>query len=135
MRNLMRFSSFGLAALLTIAQLGAISATVSGRWSGTIDIEDPGSGTTITTPVQVEFIEKDGVLSGKIGRKDEPDNAPIQNAKVENGHLHFEATSLEVNGPVKFDLTLTGDQMQGEMKASVDSDDLVGKVKISREKQ
>jgi len=109
----------------------ALSASdVSGKWSGTIDIEDAGS----TIPIQVEFVQKSDVLSGKVGRTGQADEATIRNGKVDGAKVIFEVVSSETNSAFKWTLTLMNDQMEGEMKGSTDDGEIVGKVKLSREK-
>lgn len=133
---MLRFCSFALVGLATLLGIGQLEASTSlvGRWSGTVNVEDPGSGTTVTTPVQLVLEEKEGAVIGHITRSDENEDAPIHDAKLINGHFQFEVNSAETNGPVRFDLAISGDQMEGQMTASVDSDDLIGKVQVSRVK-
>lgn len=129
-----RWLIFGLMFSLA----GAIAATnaldITGKWSGTIDVKDESSGTNITTPVQVQFQQRDAAISGNIGRAEDNDLVPIKNAKVEGNKIYFEASSGETLGPAKFNLIVDGDHMEGEMKTSVDTGDITGKVKISRQK-
>jgi len=109
----------------------ALSASdLSGKWSGTIDIED--SGTTV--PIQVEFVQKSDVVSGKVGRTGAGDEADIRNGKVDGAKISFEVVSHETSGVFKWTLALVNDQLEGEMKGSTDDGEIVGKVKLSREK-
>jgi hypothetical protein len=109
----------------------ALSASdVSGKWSGTIDIEDAGS----TIPIQVELVQKSDVVSGKVGRTGQGEEGTIRNGKVDGAKISFEVVSSETSGAFKWTLTLVNDQMEGEMKGSTDDGEIVGKVKLSREK-
>jgi hypothetical protein len=109
----------------------ALSASdVSGKWSGTIDIEDAGS----TIPIQVELVQKSDVVSGKVGRQGTADEGSIRNGRVDGTKVSFEVVSTETSGVFKWTLTLVNDQMEGEMKGSTDDGEIVGKVKLSREK-
>jgi len=112
----------------------AFGADLTGSWTGTIAVDDAGSGTTITTQVHVELQQKGEGLSGKIGRVEDTDVVPIKNARMEGDTLVFEAASDETTGPMKFSLKIAGDQMEGTMKGSIDSGDINGKVKLTREK-
>ena len=120
-------------SLLLAAALAA--ADVSGTWTGTIDVKDETSGTTISTPVKIRFDQKAAVISGKIGRAEDAEAVPIQNAKIEGNRISFEASSEETSGPCKFVLVVEGDRMEGNMKAAVDAQELNGKVKVTRAKK
>jgi len=111
-----------------------LGADLSGRWTGTIAVDDTGSGTTITTQVQIEIQQKAEGLSGKIGRIEDQDVVPIKNARMDGDTLSFEAASDETTGPMKFSLKIAGDRMEGTMKGSIDSGNINGKVKLTREK-
>jgi hypothetical protein len=112
----------------------AFGADVTGTWTGTIAVDDTGSGTTITTQVHIELQQQGAGLSGKIGRIEDTEAVPIKNARMEGDTLIFEAASDETSGPMKFSLKIAGDRMEGTMKGSIDSGDINGKVKLTREK-
>lgn len=116
-----------LAALATGAEL-------SGRWTGTIAVDDPGSGTTITTQVHIELQQQAGSVSGHIGRIEDSEVVPIKNARMEGDTLTFAAASEETAGEMKFSLKIEGDRMEGTMKGSLDTGDINGKVRLTREK-
>ncbi len=109
-------------------------ADLTGRWTGTIAVDDTGSGTTITTQVHIELQQQGDGVSGKIGRVEDNDVVPIKNAHMDGDTLIFEAASDETTGPMKFSLKIAGDRMEGTMKGSIDSGDINGKVKLTREK-
>jgi|SRR5579863_4716206 len=115
--------------LLPFLALSLYGADVSGKWSGTIDIEDAGS----STPVQVELVQKADVLSGKVGHAG-GDSEAIRNGKVEGAKVSFEVFSSQTNSPWKFTLTLVEDRLEGEMKGTADEGEVVGKVKLNRDK-
>jgi hypothetical protein len=117
--------------LLPCLALALSGADVSGKWSGTIDVEDAGN----STPVQVELVQKSDIVSGKIGRQGGGDEGTIRNGKVDGTKVSFEVVSPQTSSPFKFTLTLANDTLEGEMKGSVDEGEIVGKVKLSREKQ
>lgn len=116
--------------LLPVLALALSASDVSGKWSGTIDIEDSGS----TIPIQVEFVQKSDVVSGKVGRTGSGEEGTIRNGKVDGTKLSFEVVSAETSSAFKWTLTLVNDQLEGEMKGSVEEGEIVGKVKLSREK-
>ena len=106
-------------------------ADISGKWAGTIDVEDSGS----TTEVQVELVQKADTVTGKIGRSGGGDDGAIRNGKVAGTKVSFEVVSHQTSSPFKFTLTLVNDRLEGEMKGSVDEGEVVGKVKLSRAAQ
>jgi hypothetical protein len=123
-----------LPLLVLLAGALAFGADPTGRWTGTIAVDDTGSGTTITTQVHIELQQQGDGLSGKIGRIEDTDVVPIKNARIEGDTLIFEAASDETTGPMKFSLKIAGDRMEGTMKGSIDSGDINGKVKLTKEK-
>ena len=106
---------------------------VSGRWSGSIEVADNAGGTSITTPVRAEFHQKSNLVSGKIGRPEDEKAETIRNGKVEGTKISFEVSSVETTSAMHFNLVLEGDHLEGEMKGSVDSGEIVGKVRLTRE--
>ena len=125
---------FALFSFGALASTAVNSLDVTGKWSGTIDVKDESSGTGVTTPVEVRFEQHDAALSGNIGRPEDNEVVPIKNAKLDGNKLYFEASNGETLGPVKFNLTVNGDRMEGDMKTAVDTGAITGKVKISRKK-
>ena len=106
---------------------------VSGKWSGSIEVADNAGGSAITTPVRAVFEQKANLVSGKIGRREDERSESIRNGKVEGTKISFEVSSVETTSAMKFSLVLRGDRLEGEMKGSVDSGEIVGKVKLTRE--
>ena len=123
-----------LLLLLVLIAAFAMCAELSGRWTGTIAVDDPGSGTTITTQVHVELQQQSGELTGKIGRVEDSELVPIKNAHMDGDLLTFAAASEETDGEMKFSLKIDGDRMEGTMKGSLDTGDINGKVRLTREK-
>jgi hypothetical protein len=118
---------------LLCVPLVAGAGDLSGKWAGSIEIADSGSGGNITTPVRAVFEQKANLVSGKIGRREDEQSESIRNGRVEGAKVFFEVTSPETSGAMKFSLTLEGDQLRGEMKGVVDSGEIVGKVRLTRE--
>jgi hypothetical protein len=121
---------FLLAPALPVMMGGA---DISGRWSGSIEVLDAGGGNSITTPVRAEFEQKANLVSGTIGRKEDERSESIRNGKIEGSRISFEVSSPETLSAMKFNLTLQGDRMEGEMKGMVDSGEIVGKVRLTKE--
>ena len=134
MKRLVRMCTV-LATLAWLLLAADPATNLSGEWTGTIDVHDTDSGAVASTNVRLSLTHGEASISGKIGRDGDAEVAAIQNARLDGDKLYFEATNADVNGPVKFVLTRQGDQMVGEMRASVDSGEIVGKVKISRQKK
>jgi hypothetical protein len=117
--------AFWILPCLALVMSGA---DISGKWSGTIDVEDAGS----STDVQVQLVQKADTVSGKIGRTGGGDEGEIRNGKVIGEKVSFEVVSGEHSNPFKFTLTLVNDHLEGEMKGAMDQGEIVGKVKLSR---
>jgi hypothetical protein len=115
-----------------LSALIASPTNLSGKWSGVIEIDD--SGNKIETPVDLYLDHKDGALSGKIGRANDPERVEIRNGAVQGDNVTFEASSEETSSSMKFFLTVQGEQMSGEMKGAVAGNDIVAKVSFSRAK-
>jgi hypothetical protein len=125
-----RSKSLKYSLFITLSLLIAQAGDVSGKWAGIIEIDD--SGNKIETPVEMKLEQKDGALSGKIGRTNDPESVEIRNAKVEGDKLTFEASSPEVSASMTFNLTVQGERMHGEMRGAAEGNDIVGKVSFSR---
>jgi hypothetical protein len=114
--------------ILPCLALALSAADISGKWSGTIDVEDAGN----TSEVQVELVQKANTVSGKMGRTGGGDESTIRNGKVDGEKVSFDAVSPQFPNPFKFTLTLVNGHLEGEMKGSIDEGEIVGKVKLNR---
>jgi len=110
-----------------------IAADVSGKWTGNVEVEDPAGGSAINTQVHAELRQKADTITGTIGRQEDQEAEPIQNAKLDGQRLTFEVSSGETNGLIKFVLTLDGDRLDGEMSGSMEGTAIAGKVHLSRQ--
>lgn len=120
--------------LLPCLALVLSAADITGKWAGSIEVEDSSSGTTINTTVRAEFQQQSDKISGTIGREEDQQRESIRNAKLEGGkHLTFEVSSPEASGLIKFVLTLDENRMEGQMSGAIDSGPITGKVHLSRE--
>jgi hypothetical protein len=119
--------------LLCVPLAMGASADVSGKWSGIIEVADTAGGSSITTSVRVELEQKANLVSGRIGRKEDERVEDIRNGKIEGTKVSFEVSSQETTTAMKFSLVLEGNHLEGEMKGMVDSGEIVGKVKLTRE--
>ena len=108
------------------------AADISGKWGGTVDVEDPTDGSTISTEVRAEFQQQADKISGKIGRQGEQESESIKDAKLEGTRLTFEVSSTEMSGVFKFALTLEGDGLEGEMSGTMEGNPITGKVHLKR---
>jgi hypothetical protein len=117
---------------LTLLALTAQAAGVAGKWSGLIVVDD--SGGKIETPVELYLEQKAGAVSGKIGRRDNPETVEIRNAKMEGDKLTFQSSSTEASASMTFTLTVKGEEMRGEMRGVAQGNEIVAKVTFSRAK-
>ena len=119
--------------LLCVPAVMLAGDDVSGKWSGSIEVADNAGGSAITTSVRAVFEQKANLVSGKIGRREDESAESIRNGKVEGSKIFFEVSSVETTSAMKFSLVLRGDHLEGEMKGTVDSGEIVGKVRLTRE--
>jgi hypothetical protein len=119
--------------LLPCLAAALIAANVSGKWTGNVEVQDPAGGSVINTQVRAELRQKADAITGEIGRQEDREAEPIQNAKLDGQRLTFEVSSAEASGVIKFVLTLDGDRLDGEMSGSVDGTAITGKVHLQRQ--
>jgi len=122
-----------LCLLLWLPLVLGASAEISGTWLGSIEVADTAGGSSVTTPVRAEFEQKANLISVKIGRREDEQAESIRNGKVEGTRISFEVSSVETTSAMKFNLVLNGDHLEGEMKGTVDSGEIVGKVVLTRQ--
>ena len=115
-----------LAATLT-------AADVSGKWTGTVNVEDPSGGPNIEVRVRADLQQKADAITGAIGRQEDQSGETIKNAKLDGTRLTFEVSSAEANGLIKFTLTLDGDRLDGDMNGTMDGAAISGKVHLKRQ--
>jgi hypothetical protein len=118
--------------LLPCLAAALMAADVSGKWTGNVEVEDPGGGANIDTQVRAELQQKADAITGTIGRQEDQQGESIQHARLDGQHLTFEVSSVEASGLIKFVLTLDGDRLDGEMSGTVDGASIAGKVHLSR---
>jgi hypothetical protein len=109
-----------------------MAADVSGKWTGTVNVEDPTGGPNIEVRVRADLLQKVDAITGAIGRQEDQQGETIRSAKLDGKRLTFEVSSTEANGLVKFNLTLDGDRLDGEMSGSMDGTAIAGKVHLQR---
>ena len=109
-----------------------MAADVSGKWTGTVNVEDPTGGPNIEVRVRADLLQKVDAITGAIGRQEDQQGETIRSAKLDGKRLTFEVSSTEANGLVKFVLTLDGDKLDGEMSGSMDGTAIAGKVHLQR---
>ena len=118
--------------LLPCLAAALMAADVSGKWTGTVNVEDPSGGPNIEVRVRADLQQKADAITGAIGRQEDQQGETIRNAKLDSKRLTFEVSSTEANGLVRFVLTLDGDRLDGEMSGSMDGTAIAGKVHLSR---
>lgn len=118
--------------LLAIFATTLLAADVTGKWTGTIDVDDPGGGGIISTPVRAQLKQGGSEITGSIGREEDQTLEAIQHAKLDGNRLTFEVSSSETSGLVKFVLTIDGDRLEGAMSGTMDTTPLTGKVHLTR---
>ena len=121
--------------LLPALALALYGADLSGKWTGTVDVLDPGNGDKISTKVRAEFTQKANALAGKIGREQDEQLEQIRDGKIAGTTVTFEVQPEEATKPMKFTLTLKGDdRIEGDMIGEIDVGKITGKVVLTRSK-
>ena len=128
----MRYKLLKWILPITLLALAAHAADIAGKWSGIIEVDD--SGGKIETPVDLYLEQKGGALTGKIGRRNDPESVEIRNARLEGDKVTFESSSTEASASMTFSLTVQGERMQGEMRGVAQGNEIVAKVSFSRVK-
>ena len=103
-------------ALFVAAALPILSASpatnLTGTWTGEIKGQDGGTG-----QVRVVLRQDGGTISGTAGPIDKQNPGRIYDANLEGEHLTFAADDADETTGLKltyhFDITVTGDRMQG----------------------
>ena len=117
---------------LLVSVLLAAAAAVSGKWGGNADVKLP-SGESRSYTLELQVTQKGAEVSGTIGTG-EGDGLAIQNGKFEGSRLTFEVTPPEAGSPVKFELDLDGDRLDGQLRGDVDGGAITGKIALTRAK-
>ena len=128
----MRYKLLKWILPITLLALAAHAGDIAGKWSGIIEVDD--SGGKIETPVDLYLEQKGGALTGKIGRRNDPESVEIRNARLEGDKVTFESSSTEASASMTFSLTVQGERMQGEMRGVAQGNEIVAKVSFSRVK-
>jgi hypothetical protein len=119
--------------LLPCLALSLTAADISGKWAGTIEVEDTASGSTINTNITAEFQQHAEAISGKIGSHQYDEAEPIKNAKLAGGkQFTFEVFTPDSDVPLKFALTLDGNQMDGTMQGQIFDGPIKGTVHLAK---
>ena len=115
--------------------LALSAADVSGKWMGTVDVQDPSNGDKISTPVRAELVQKDTTVTGKIGRAQDEQLEAIRGGQLTGKILVFEVRPEEATSPMRFTLTVvTEDRLEGDMAGAIDIGKITGKVVLTRVK-
>ena len=123
-----------IALLLPLLTL-MLYADVTGSWSGTVDVQDPGNGDKISTRVRAELAQKAEIVTGKIGRVQDQQLESIRDGKLSGKTLTFDVMPEEAKTPLKFTLTLVSeDRIEGDMNGAIDVGKISGKVVLTRSK-
>jgi hypothetical protein len=121
--------------LLPVVAIALYGADVTGTWTGTIDVADPGNGDKISTEVKAEFKQSAAALTGKIGRKQDEQLESIRDGKITGKAITFDVLPEEATSPMKFNLTLVSDdRIEGDMAGAIDVGKISGKVVLTRAK-
>lgn len=118
--------SLFLVLLLGALPLGA--SDVSGKWSGTFEaVTDDGNARS--EPLLLILKQEGDKLTGS-GGPNEGEQHPMRNGKVAGDKVTFEVA--RERGSIFFDLTVTADQIKGDMKRVREDREQTAKVSLKR---
>jgi len=121
--------------LFAVMALALYGADVTGKWTGTVDVQDPGNGDKISTRVRAELTQAGAIVTGKIGRLQDEQLETIRDGKLTGNALVFEVMPEEATSAIKFRLTvMSDDRIEGEMSGAIDVGKISGKVVLTRTK-
>ncbi len=121
--------------LLPAFALALYGADITGRWVGTVEVQDPGNGDKIATHIRAEFAQQAEVVTGKIGRAQDEKLEAIRDGKVTGKTFAFEVMPEEATAPMRFALTVVNeDRIEGDMAGAIDVGKITGKVVLTRVK-
>ena len=116
---------------LTVAQGGARTANLTGKWTGTLTRTAP-DGRSQSIDIVFDLTQKGKVLTGTAGP-----NAERQ-WKIEKGAVDGEKVTFQVqqpDGPMRtFTLKVVKDRLQGDMLAELKGQSFTAKVDAGRPK-
>lgn len=119
--------------LLPLLTFVLCAADVTGKWTGSVDVADPGNGDKISTPVKAELQQSAGAVTGRIGRAQDTQLETIRDGKLEGNTLTFNVLPEEATKPMIFTLRLvTDDRIEGDMSGEIDVGKIRGKVVLTR---
>jgi len=131
----MRKPILSMAAFLVLAPFAM--ADVSGKWSGSAEIDAPDGKQTI--PISAEFQQQDKAVKGTIGKQGE-EQFPIEKGAVDGGKLTFEFTAPEEGEPSGKRLyamrlnVASESELQGEVEFMMNGEKVIAKVTLARAK-
>jgi hypothetical protein len=114
-----------LALLLSAA---SFAADFAGKWSGTAEMNRNGESRTSTA---VLIFKQTGQTLTGTGGRDEMEQHPLENVKVEGSKLTCEVNDGDTL--VKIALEVEGDVMTGEAKAEKDGQPMTVKFSLKRQ--
>ena len=116
-----------LSVMVSGLMLGAADAT--GKWSGTVEIVVDGQSRS--EPAFLILKQDGATLTGSGGPREQEQHA-LRNGKVEGDKVTFEIARGENEDRVmRFNLTITGDSIDGEVSAPAKDGGQLDRAKLS----
>ena len=113
--------------LALITAVSVLSADLNGTWRGTLtpDGRDPGPALLV--------LRQDGTsVTGTVGESEETDRHPIRSGTIQGDRVTFDIEIAE--GSMKFELTLKGDELTGEVTRERDGQTRKAMLAVKRSK-
>lgn len=125
------FRAVLLSAVLSLAlTLAASAADISGTWSGSLKITTP-DGQTQDDTVHMILKQEGGKITGTAGP------SAGEQMPIEKGTVEGSKATLEVpipNGTFKFEITLDGEHLKGDVTMSAGGQSMKAKMDATRAK-
>lgn len=119
-----------LCLLLAATLLAAADVDLTGKWTGTFDMNGPNGETNNSTALLV--LKQSGTaITGTVGPNEEQ-QFPLVKGKVEGDKITLEAD--REGNPVTFNLVLADGRLKGEVLISRDGETRKAKIDVGRAK-
>jgi hypothetical protein len=120
--------------VISLCAVSAFGADVTGKWSGTIDLNRGGE--TKTDAALLDLKQDGNSVTGTVG-PEQGNRFAIKTGRVEGNKIHLEvdpSDSAPSPGLIVFDLIVDGDRITGEMNGEADGGRIQGKLDVKRQK-
>src|SRR5215469_277992 len=116
--------------LVALAGIAVADVNVTGKWSGSFNVVGPDGQTKDATALLV--LKQTGTeITGSVGPNEEEQHT-ITKGKIEGDKISLESVDGEIS--IKFELTLSGDRITGDVNAAGEGRTMKAKLDVARAK-